>query len=687
MKAKQANLLELLKGGTQFVVPIYQRLYSWEQAECERLWSDIVTSGAGSNSGEHFTGSIVYVESEQGSRTDVAPDLIIDGQQRVTTTMLLLAALAAHLEALPEDERRPVAGFSPDVIRESYLVNRHEQGDAYYKLLLSQSDREALKAVVRGAATPAGSASRVTVNHQFFVDKLAAKSTDLVAVCLGLRKLSVVDVALTRGVDDPQLVFETMNSTGRKLSQADLIRNYVLMGQPIEEQTRLYEDYWYPMEQRFAGPRAERFDTFIRAYLTYQLGREPVIAETYEEFKRFAGQDGESRAKVVVDLARHAEWFEAFALGREADPVLGAATRELESVNVTVAYPFLLRLYADRAVGLVDSVGIARLVRTVISYVVRRNICDIPTNALNKIFRGLKAAGDGPGYVESIEARLITYSGTGAFPTDEEVLEALARRDLYHFRRSHYVLTALENFGHDKEPTATAGYTIEHIMPQNPNLLPEWQMMLGPDWQEIQERLLHTLGNLTLTGYNPEYQDKPFLEKRDMKDGFRDSSIRLNAELRDLDAWTEDTIVARGKKLAARALEVWTRPALDDATLDRYRKQFADSRGFNWSGVHDILERFPTGHWTGYYYLAEAVGTSAQAVANHLMSCTTCTAAYRVLTWDGRVSPGFKWGDPRDSRDPIEVLRAEGVRFFGSVADPVQKLGTDELLELIGDVE
>jgi len=211
--------------------------------------------------------------------------------------------------------------------------------------------------------------------------------------------------------------------------------------------------------------------------------------------------------------------------------------------------------------------------------------------------------------------------------------------------------------------------------------------MLGPDWQDVQARLLHTLGNLTLTGYNPEYQDKPFLEKRDMEDGFRDSSIRLNADLRDLDAWTEETIVARGARLAARATRIWTRPAFDDATLDRYRKLFADGRGFNWSGLHEILDRFPVGHWTGYYYLAEAVGTGAQAIANHVMSCQTCTAAYRVLTWDGWISPGFRWGDPADTRDPQAVLESEGVRFTGAVADPEQKLGTEELLALLGDPE
>ena len=687
VKAKQANLLELLKGGNQFVVPIYQRLYSWEAAECDRLWSDIVAAGSSNRVIEHFTGSIVYVEREQGNISEQAPHLIIDGQQRVTTAMLLLSALAARLESMSEEAQEPVAGFSPAEIRESYLVNRHKRDDAYYKLLLSQSDREALKAVVRGVASAESGTSRVPANYQFFVDKLAANSTDLVAVCVGLRKLTVVDVALTRGVDDPQLVFETMNSTGRKLSQADLIRNFVLMDQSLEEQSRLYEDFWYPMERRFAGSKSDKFDAFIRAYLTYQLGRGPVIAETYEEFKRFAGQNPEGRAEFVVDLARHAEWFEEFALGVESDPELGAATRELEAINFTVAYPFLLRLYADRAKGLVDSSHVASLVRTLIAYVIRRNICDIPANALSKAVRGLKPVGDGAEYVESIEARLISYTGSVHFPTDEEVLNALAVRDLYRFRRSHYILSALENFGHEKEPTATAQYTIEHVMPQNPNLSVEWQEMLGPDWKDIQTRLLHTLGNLTLTGYNPEYQDKPFLEKRNMRVGFRDSSIRLNAELRDLDAWTEETIVERGARLAARAVAIWARPALSEETIDKYRKGFTDGRGFDWTSLHEILTAFPAGHWTSYFYLGEAVGTSAIGVASHLMTCTECTAPYRVLTWDGRVAQGFKWTDANDTRDVKAVLEAEGVRFAHGVADPEQKLSAEDLLALIGDVE
>jgi uncharacterized protein with ParB-like and HNH nuclease domain len=238
VKADDANLLEFLKKGTQLVVPIYQRVYSWEPSYCERLWDDIVQAGKRDNIGAHFTGSIVYVEKEQGTRTSAEPDLIIDGQQRVTTVTLLLAALAARLELLPFEDQEPVEGFAPKKIRGLYLTNPLEDGERFFKLILSQGDREALKCVIQQAPIPATVSSRVVANYALFEAKLADPSTDLVAVCLGLKKLIVVDVKLTRGVDHPQLVFEAMNSTGKRLSQADLIRNFVLMDLPPQQQTR-----------------------------------------------------------------------------------------------------------------------------------------------------------------------------------------------------------------------------------------------------------------------------------------------------------------------------------------------------------------------------------------------------------------------------------------------------------------
>lgn len=688
MKADDANLLEFLKKGTQFVVPIYQRVYSWEMAECERLWDDIVQAGRRDSIGGHFTGSIVYVEKDQGTRTSAEPDLIIDGQQRVTTVTLVLAALAARLENLREDEQEPVDGFSPRKIRGLYLTNPLEDGERAFKLILSQGDKDALKTIIRQAPIPADATSRVFTNYALFENKLADPAVDLVSVCIGLKKLIVVDVKLTRGVDQPQLVFEAMNSTGKQLSQADLIRNFVLMDLPPTNQSRLYECYWYPMEHAFTGVHEARFDEFVRHFLTLKTGSTPRFGDIYDAFKAYAFEleaIGTSRESLVIDLARYARWFVAMALGTETEPALAKVFLEIEQLRATVVYPLLLQLYSDYDAGTLARDDFARIVRHVISYLFRRAICRIPTNSLNKTFAGFASRIDPARYVESAEARFLTLGSYKRFPTDQEFEESLRVEDLYHLQRAPYFFRTLENHGR-KEEVSTADYTIEHILPQNEDLHPDWQRDLGPDWKGVQARLLHTLGNLTLTGYNPEMSDRPFLEKRDMEGGFKNSPLRLNLGLGRLETWNEAAIEARAHDLATQAVSIWKRPVLSEDVLAGYRTTFAESTGFDWSLTHDILDAIPNGRWTAYHSLGEAVGTAAQAIANHVSKCQVCEHAYRVLTWEGRIAEGFAWTDPTDEREPKDVLEAEGVRFIGGCADPEQKLSTEDLLALVEDV-
>jgi alkylated DNA nucleotide flippase Atl1 len=244
----------------------------------------------------------------------------------------------------------------------------------------------------------------------------------------------------------------------------------------------------------------------------------------------------------------------------------------------------------------------------------------------------------------------------------------------------------MENHGR-KEEVSTAEYSIEHIMPQNENLSPEWQAELGPDWLSVHERLLHTLGNLTLTGYNPEYSDRPFADKRDMAGGFRESPLRLNQGLGQLDRWDATSIEARAARLARHAVDIWRRPTLGDGVLSRYRERFTEKSGFDWTMTHAILEAIPEGNWTSYHNLAEAAGTSAQAVGNHLATCGHCPNPHRVLTWDGRVADNFRWLEPGDDRSPSEILRTEGVRINDSVADMEQQLVVEDLLALAGDID
>lgn len=579
MKAVDSHLLTLLKASSQFIVPIYQRLYSWQEPECAQLWDDIIRAGSSPKLGSHFTGSIVYVAKDQSTNTSADPDLIIDGQQRVTTVTLILNALASRLEQLPEDQREPWDGFSPKKIRNRYLLNDDEDGERQYKLILSQSDKQALIALLQGTHPSADMVTRVIDNYDFFRQKLADPSLDLAVVCRGLDKLVVVDVKLERGVDNPQLVFEAMNSTGKKLSQADLIRNYVLMDLPPKEQEKVYSAFWRPMELEFAGADERQFDEFVRHYLTIKTGDIPRLDDIYDAFKVHAAaftDAGETIEALVVELRQYARRYCAMALGKETDPKLRKAFQDLDQIKADVVFPFLLETYTDYELGILTRDEVHEIVAMVTSYIFRRAVCRIPTNSLNKTFAGFSAAVRKDRYVESVKAHFIGLKSYRAFPTDSEFVAALKTSDLYNFRRRSYFLRVLENHGR-KEHVTIEDYTIEHIMPQNESLPKEWQTALGDDWQNAQAQYLHTLGNLTLTGYNSEYSDHPFTMKRDMEGGFKDSPLRLNKGLAQLETWNAEEIGKRAERLAQDSLAIWTRPQLPAEILADFKEVRAES--------------------------------------------------------------------------------------------------------------
>jgi uncharacterized protein with ParB-like and HNH nuclease domain/predicted transport protein len=570
MKATEAKLLDFLKKSPQFVIPIYQRTYSWTDKECRQLWDDIVRTGSNDAVSAHFVGSIVYIEKGLSQVTVQSPHLVIDGQQRLTTVTLLIAALA---KALGETE--PVDGFSPRKLRNYYLLNPEEIGERHYKLLLSQTDKASLTAIASSTEQPKEPSLRVTENFQLFEELIAGCKGNFVAVCKGLAKLVVVDVALNRDQDNPQLIFESMNSTGRELSQADLIRNFILMGLEPQLQTRLYEEFWRPMEVDF-GQEAygTHFDSFMRHYLTVKTGEIPNVREVYEAFKTHARSPVAAQAGVeelVKDIRIFARYFCAMALNAETEPELKLAFHDLRELKVDVAYPFLLELYGDYATGLLPLADFETSVRLVESYVFRRAICAIPTNSMNKTFATFTKVLKKERYLESIQAHLLLLPSYRRFPSDDEFRRDLQTRDLYNFgSRRTYWLRRLENHGR-KERVPVDEYTIEHILPQNENLSSSWRTALGPEWEKVQKTWLHTLGNLTLTGYNSEYSDRSFREKRDMEGGFKDSPLKLNTGLGRLDQWNEGEINARAGRLADAALNVWTAPKLAAEVLAAYQ--------------------------------------------------------------------------------------------------------------------
>ena len=579
MKATEAKFLEFLKKSPQFVIPIYQRTYSWTERECHQLWEDILRTGSNDAIAAHFTGSIVYIEKGLYQVSSHSPLLVIDGQQRLTTVMLILEALARRV-----GEGEPVDGFSAKKLRSYYLLNPLEEGERGFKLLLTQTDKQSLLALMQQKPQPAEPSLRITENFAFFEERVRGIGADLTPLCKGLAKLMIVDISLSRDQDNPQLIFESMNSTGRALSQADLIRNFILMGLDNPQQTRLYEDHWRPMEVAFGqGAYDTNFDGFMRHYLTLKINGEiPNIRAVYETFKSHARSPEVEAAGIdalVADIHTYAGYYCAMALDKETNKDLSLAFRDLRDLKVDVAFPFLLELYDDHAQGRLPTEVFVRAVRLVEAYVFRRAVCTIPTNSLNKTFATFGRVLQKDRYIESIQAHFLTLLSYRRFPRDEEFKHELSVRDLYNFSRRSYWLRRLENHGR-KERVPVDEYTIEHILPQNENLSAMWREAIGPEWRHVQETWLHTLGNLTLTGYNAEYSDRPFGEKRDMQGGFKESPLRLNEGLGGLDTWNESTIQVRAERLAEQAVQVWAPPALPPEVLEAYRPKAERPAGY-----------------------------------------------------------------------------------------------------------
>lgn len=576
MKASEANLLQFLQKLGQFVIPIYQRNYSWTLEQCRQLWGDLMRAGQDEKIKSHFIGSIVYIDQSQSTVMAQEPRLVIDGQQRLTTVTLLIAALAEHLESHHYGQVPNV--FTADQLRNLYLFNQYEQGERHFKLLLSETDKHTLLAILKNTPLPQPASLRVQENHKFFSEKIFHHKDELVAICIGLAKLFIVEVALDRAHDNPQLIFESMNSTGLELSQADLIRNYILMSLAPKLQTELYKNYWRPMEQAFGqAGYEEHFDAFMRHYLTTKTGEIPKLRDVYAAFKSYATKRGTTMQELVAEIHTYAVHYCAMVLGAEADKDLKQALHDLRELKVDVAYPFLLGLYEDRRTGLLTTTEVQTIVRLVESYVFRRAICAIPTNSLNKTFASLAAVLEKGDYVKSVKAEFQLMPSYRRFPTDDEFTQELKRRDLYNFRSRSYWLRRLENHGR-KEPVNVSEYTIEHILPQNEDLSAEWRAELGEHWQSIQKQWLHTLGNLTLTGYNSHYSDRPFAYKRDqVKDnagdpiGFAHSPLHLNQGLGQIGTWGTAAIGQRANRLADIALKAWPAPDLDAAALAAYR--------------------------------------------------------------------------------------------------------------------
>jgi len=572
MQARDVYLSQLTQGPKQFLIPIFQRTYSWEEPHCEQLYNDILKGGGNPDAETHFTGSIVLIVSHQTSAS-IPQWLVIDGQQRLTTVSLMMAALVKRATELGLEQ---VAMTPLAAIRGYYLVNEYGQGDAAYKLLLTKADKDTLCSLLDNKHLQENASQNVRANFDYFCDQLKDPET-IEQIYKGFQKLKVVEVVLQQNHDDPQAIFESLNSTGVDLSQADLIRNYVLMRQEYQKQTQLYLDYWYPMERLFGSEGSQRFDRFMQDFLTLETGSNTLLRsnDVYSTFKDwFARQLEECSVEYALDrMLCLARFHSAYMFGTEREPKLAEAFKRLRTLAEVVS-PTVIRLYEahqaapDNARPSLTLNEFELALQHLESYLLRRQVCAMQTRSLGNLFANLAQQISLEKPLETLEVGLARFKRNSRFPSDVEFREALVTHDIYSLRIKKFLLDSLEN--DSKEKIDTSSFSIEHVLPQNEHLRPEWKDMLGDNWQEIHQTWLHRLGNLTLTGYNSEYSDGSFEEKKTTKNGFNESPLRLNRFIANQSEWNEKKIKERGEKLADKALKIWKPLKVDEKLVAKY---------------------------------------------------------------------------------------------------------------------
>lgn len=567
MKAAETRVDRFLASSeTAFAIPVYQRNYDWTRVQCQQLFNDILAIGADDTQSGHFIGSIVYVHDDVYTASGLRELTIIDGQQRLTTLTLIFIALYRHAMATGKDQQA-------QRIYKTYLINEFAEDAEKLKLKPTDNNKVALAQIMDPKeAVKASGYSRLIENFRFFQARITDANFDV--VLRGVSKLIFVDIALDRQKDNPQRIFESLNSTGLELSQADLIRNYILMGLPRKEQEQVFRKFWEPIEAnaRNRDVNESRVSDFIRDFLTLKQKDIPNKGAVYAKFKERYPVPNSADLMDALEELREFSHVYARLLNPdlESDPEIRRELGYIRTLEVNVAFPFLMPVYRDFTAGIISRDVFAAVLRLVQSYVWRRFILSLPTNALNKIFMSLYDRVDPAEYLVSIERSLMQRGGSQRFPRDAEVIAMLREKDIYSTksRTRTYFFDRLENHNNRELVDVTVpGITVEHIFPQNPE--PSWRSALAADeYAVLGEKYLNTIGNLTLSGNNGRLGNKLFIDKRDMNEdggeqGYRFSRLWLNRDLQALDGWGVKQVEARADRIAKRFLEVWPAPAIE----------------------------------------------------------------------------------------------------------------------------
>ncbi|WP_433605852.1 GmrSD restriction endonuclease domain-containing protein [Dactylosporangium sp. CA-139114] len=674
--ARETTLQELLEGSKQYQVPLYQRTYSWKVGQLQRLWDDLaklVEDRAETPGATHFIGSLVLAPSPSNGPAGVAEYLIVDGQQRLTTLSILLCALRDHRAATEHAEHH-------DRINQQYLINKWRPEPQRLKLLPTQADRPAYLACL-DSSPQAGGGDPIGEAYRFFRKQLVAADdpedpSDIErieeAVISGL---ALVSVTTQRG-DNAHRIFESLNNTGLDLSQADLLRNYLFMRLPTRGEA-VYASLWLPLQRLLPVKHLELLFWLDLVQVEPRVKQSDTYTAQQTRLDRVQTEQG-----IEAEVARLARLGNLLKLilepKDEADPGVRLRLQRLNAWGTTTVYPLLLHLLDRRAQGAATSEQVATAMLYVESFFVRRLLIGRATANVNRILLSVvtEMRQDQP-----VDEAVRQYLSTGRkyYASDAEVRSAVEMLPFYLNGRPNQralVLRWLEESYGNKEPVDLSTLTIEHVMPQS--VTSHWKTALaadlkpGEEARQVHAGLVHTIGNLTLTGYNASLSNKPFEHKRPK---LATSGVSMNQEIAQRERWGRPEILSRAAALAERVATIWPGPT--DAGADT-------SIGARWSLLNQALAELPAGSWTTYGDLAALIGSHAVAVGARLGSAPAPNA-HRVLQVEGTVSPNFQWTDPERSDDPSDLLRAEGVEFDQrGRANPAQRLTVDELARLVG---
>ncbi len=575
MKGSECRLIEYMEGSKKrFIIPVYQRNYDWKTENCKQLYDDLIKVIKNKRR-SHFFGSLVSVYEPSGRNTEF---LVIDGQQRLTTVSLLLLAMYNLIDAaviVPNDSSLGKQ------IYEDFLVDKYQPEETRIKLKPVKNDQKAFGKLFSSVDEHIRE-SNLTTNYNYFYERIQKQEITIDELFDAIYSLEIINITLNNE-DNPQLIFESLNSTGLDLSEGDKIRNFILMGLPSKEQDEYYDKYWNRIEE------CTKYDvsSFVRDYLSVKQMAIPSQKKIYISFKEYVEQQSIEAEELLKELLSYAKRYEILLCDGTKNKVLDSCIYRLNRLETTVTRPFfleVLRMYDEEKL---DMSQVADTFLITENYLFRRTICDLPTNALNKIFLLLhreiiRYEGNDVDYVEKFKYALLSKKEKARFPRDEEFSAGFTDRQVYQMNSKNkiYILERLENFStaEDKDVYGHCDdgiYSIEHIMPQH--LTPAWVKSLGDDYEQIHETWLHRIANLTLTAYNSKYSNSTFEEKKSMKNGFEDSGIRMNTYIAKKDKWTLAELEERNQYLMGRALEIWAAPTtvfkpvekqLDSYTLD-----------------------------------------------------------------------------------------------------------------------